>query len=72
MAIYQYECKECGTQYEVEQKITDDKLTEYLCDNCHTVMPCFRVITCKTFQLKGDGWGKDGYLKNKDILNDCM
>jgi putative FmdB family regulatory protein len=69
MIVYNYECIECGNQFEVSQRLTDEKLTEYLCHNCHSVMPVKRIITKCNFELKGGGWAKDGYIKNIDIIN---
>jgi len=72
MAVYQYECKACNHQYEVTQKITDDKLTEHHCDNCGDVQPCIRIIVSANFKLLGEGWAKDGYSKDTDYVKEMM
>jgi putative FmdB family regulatory protein len=69
VAVYVYECKTCGNQYEVTQSIKDDKLEEYKCESCNSTQPCRRIIVSANFQLKGDGWYKDGYMTSKDKLD---
>lgn len=69
MAVYQYECRTCGNQYEVNHPIKDDSLTEHECVHCESMQPCFKVITCSNFVLLGDGWERDGYTSNKEKLN---
>jgi len=62
---YEYECFKCGRIIEVEQKITDDRLTHHRItlesgeeDLCG---PVKRIISPTGFILKGSGWAKDGY-----------
>lgn len=58
--IYEYECKVCKHNWEVEQKITDPKIKK--CPNCKK-MKAQRLISNTSFQLKGSGWAKDLYSK---------
>jgi len=56
---YDYECEACGHQWEVEQKITDPKLTD--CPRCKAPKAKRLVSAAPGFTLKGSGWAKDGY-----------
>jgi putative FmdB family regulatory protein len=56
---YEYLCKDCKHEWEVQQKINDPLITE--CPKCsgHSVQ---RLVSGgQGFQLKGGGWYKDGY-----------
>jgi putative FmdB family regulatory protein len=59
MPTYTYKCKECNHQFDIRQKISEDKLTD--CPECKKVA-LEKIITGGTgFQLKGSGWfGKGG------------
>lgn len=62
MPIYEYKCIKCGI-FEVEQKITEQKLT--ICPKCST-KDLEKIISINTFSLKGKNWAKDNYgLKSK-------
>ena len=53
MPIYEYECDECGHQFEIIQKMSDDKLS--VCPECNK--PALRkLISAVAFRLKGQGW----------------
>lgn len=58
MPTYEYECKGCGHQFEIEQRITADRLTD--CPQCKQ-SKLERLISATAFTLKGGGWYKDGY-----------
>ena len=61
MPTYEYLCKVCSHQFEIEQKISDEPLSE--CPKC-LCCTIDRLISGGTgFVLKGDGWYKDGYTK---------
>src|SRR5260221_12833100 len=53
MPIYEYECRSCGHQLEVFQKITEDDLKK--CPNCGKDA-LGKLISAANFQLKGTGW----------------
>jgi putative FmdB family regulatory protein len=72
MIAYQYECLDCGSQFEIEQRLTDNKLTEYLCNECHCIQPVKRIIVKSNFVLLGGGWGKDGYIKDIDLVKEAL
>ena len=62
MPIYEYECLSCGHISEVLRDHIDD--AEYApCPKCG--MGARRIISCSNFQLKGNGWSKDGYSKDR-------
>ncbi len=58
MPTYTYKCNECEHQFEIVQKMTDDKLVE--CPECKE--PALgKVIVASGIVLKGSGWtGKIG------------
>ena len=65
--LYEYECQECGCVIEIQQKLTDNVLTEAMCPSCGKVTPVKKLISAPMFFLKGDGWAKDSYgLKKHD------
>jgi len=58
MPTYEYRCGGCGHEFEIEQRITADRLTD--CPACEQPK-LERLISASTFTLKGGGWYKDGY-----------
>ena len=60
MPMYSYHCTKCNEVYENMRSIAqrDVKLQ---CPSCHDL--CERILDLSSFQLKGDGWYKDGYSK---------
>ena len=58
MPTYEYRCGSCGHEFEVEQRITADRLTD--CPACKQPK-LERLISASSFTLKGGGWYKDGY-----------
>ncbi|MBW2039324.1 MAG: zinc ribbon domain-containing protein [Deltaproteobacteria bacterium] len=61
MPIYEYQCTNCGREFEVMQKITDEPLQE--CKYCSGKLQ--RVISLTNFQLKGSGWYATDYKDKK-------
>lgn len=65
MPIYEYECDECGHQFEAIQKMSDDVLTQ--CPECKQ-KTLRKLVSAAAFRLKGKGWYetdfKDGKKKN--------
>lgn len=57
---YEYECLECKTTFEVDQKITDEPLTECVRKLCHGRVRR-QIPSSTSFTLKGAGWFRDGY-----------
>ena len=72
MPIYEYECKNCGYEWEEMQKITADPISS--CPDCGQPK-AKRLISRTNFVLKGSGWyvtdygkgtgGQSGELKKK-------
>jgi putative FmdB family regulatory protein len=62
MPTYTYFCK-VHKEFEVQQSIKDPPLTE--CPKCKKKgkksSPPKRLISLSSFQLKGGGWGSEGY-----------
>jgi putative FmdB family regulatory protein len=62
MPVYEYECNQCRTVLEVQQKIADPPLAS--CPEC--AGPVKKLMSMSSFQLKGGGWYADGYGSAKD------
>ncbi len=58
MPIYEYACAKCESEFEVEQRITDDPIKT--CRKCRS-RRVKRLISQTSFSLKGGGWYADGY-----------
>jgi len=59
MPTYTYKCKDCDHQFDIRQKMSDDRLTD--CPECKKET-LEKIITQSNFQLKGNGWyNKGGY-----------
>ena len=61
MPIYEYACGGCESEFEVEQRITEDPLRS--CPRCRS-RRIKRLISQTSFALKGGGWYADGYTRN--------
>jgi len=59
MPLYEYQCKKCGTIFEVLQKSSDAALTIH--DNCGGNLE--KLISTSAFQFKGTGWYVTDYAK---------
>ena len=53
MPIYEYKCNNCGHEYEIIQKISEDP--DKKCPNC-SKLEAVRLVSAPGFQLKGTGW----------------
>ena len=63
MPIYEYQCNECGHEFEEMQKITDRPKRK--CPACGK-LKAKRVISQTTFVLKGSGWYATDYGNRKN------
>lgn len=55
MPTYTYKCSECTHQFDIMQKMSDEKLT--ICPSCKKEGSLSKLITAGGgFQLKGKGW----------------
>jgi putative FmdB family regulatory protein len=61
MPVYEYQCKQCGREFEYQQRMADPDKT--VCENCGGALE--RLISRTAFQLKGSGWYKDLYSSSK-------
>ena len=58
--MYSYHCIKCNEVYENMRSISQrDVMLQ--CPACNEL--CERILDLSSFQLKGDGWYKDGYSK---------
>ena len=58
MPTYEYECTACAHDFEIEQRITADRLKK--CPKCKK-MKLKRLVGTGNFILKGGGWYADAY-----------
>ncbi|WP_321371369.1 FmdB family zinc ribbon protein [uncultured Desulfuromusa sp.] len=61
MPLYEYQCEECGLNFEVRQKFTDDPVK--VCGRCGGLVK--KQISQTAFALKGGGWYDQGYSQGK-------
>ncbi len=63
MPFYEYQCKACGAQTEVLQKITDAPLKK--CPECGKNQ-LTKLVSARVFRLKGSGWYETDFKTDKD------
>ena len=59
MPLYEYECLNCGEQFEVMQKFSDPPLTTH--EKCGGEVK--RLLSAPALQFKGSGWYITDYAK---------
>jgi putative FmdB family regulatory protein len=64
MALYEYECRTCGTVLELVQSVTSDNRRLLFCPKCRRIRSVKKLISKTSFILKGI-WAKDGYARSK-------
>ena len=64
MPLHEYKCSECGTVFEVLQKVSDPPLKK--CIKCGG--PVNKLISSSSIQFKGSGWYVTDYAPKKDLL----
>jgi putative FmdB family regulatory protein len=60
MPLYEYRCEQCGEQFEVMQKFSDQPLTRH--EKCGG--PVHRLLSAPALQFKGSGWYITDYAKS--------
>ncbi|MCH2171278.1 zinc ribbon domain-containing protein [Myxococcota bacterium] len=63
MPVYEYACGKCESEFEVEQRITEDPLKT--CPKCRS-RKVKRLISRTSFVLKGGGWYADAYSSSSE------
>ena len=63
MPFYEYQCRACGAQTEVLQKITDAALKK--CASCGKNQ-LTKLISAPVFRLKGSGWYETDFKSDSD------
>ena len=58
MPIYEYDCQNCGYNFEEVQRFSDPPVES--CPECGK-LSAKRRVSISAFHLKGGGWYKDGY-----------
>lgn len=61
MPIYAYKCKRCDEEFEEIQKISAAPLKKH--EDCGGKVE--KLLSLSSFQLKGEGWYRDGYSKRE-------
>ena len=57
MPLYEYQCEDCGLDFEVRQKFSDEPIST--CQHCGGKAK--KMISQTAFSLKGGGWYEQGY-----------
>ena len=63
MPFYEYQCRACGAQVEVMQKISDAPLKK--CPECGRNQ-LQKLVSAPVFRLKGGGWYETDFKTDKD------
>lgn len=63
MPLYEYSCKKCGHEFTELQKFNDKPIKK--CPSCGKTS-VEKMVSMTAFQLKGEGWYKDGYSRPSD------
>lgn len=62
MPIYEYQCQECGHQFDKLQRISDEPLL--ICPSCN-LPKLVKLMSAPGFRLKGGGWYETDFKKGK-------
>lgn len=63
MPTYDYLCKVCSNEFEIEQSINDEVIAT--CPECKIITTTRLISKGTTFALKGGGWAADNYASKK-------
>ena len=64
MPTYEYACSSCNNEWEFEQSIKDNAITE--CPKCHQQTAKRQISRGTGFILKGSGWYSDLYSSSSN------
>lgn len=62
MPIYDYKCSNCGQEFELIQKFSDEPKTK--CPNCEKDT-LSKLVSAPSFRLKGGGWYETDFKTGK-------
>ena len=63
MPIYEYQCGECGHQFDTLQKMSDEPLKD--CPEC--MAPALtKLVSAPSFRLSGSGWYETDFKNDSD------
>ena len=68
MPLHAYQCTKCDNEFEEIQKFSDPPLEK--CEECGGKLE--RLMGSSSFQLKGDGWYRDGYTSRNKKGSDVV
>lgn len=63
MPFYEYRCQECGHQFDVLQKISDELLRD--CPDCQKPA-LVKLVSAPAFRLSGSGWYETDFKTDRD------
>lgn len=63
MPFYEYQCRSCGAEIEVLQKINDKPLRK--CTSCGKTA-LVKLVSAPVFRLKGSGWYETDFKSEQD------
>lgn len=69
MPFYEYQCRACGAEVEVLQKITDAPLKK--CPECGRNQLA-KLVSAPVFRLKGGGWYETDFKTDKDTKRNLV
>ena len=68
MPTYEYACSSCKHEWELEQSIKENAITE--CPSCHQASAKRQISRGGGFILKGGGWYADAYSSASNKKDD--
>ena len=66
MPLYDFECEDCGYIEEILTSSAGNSEIVLTCPDCEKEA-MKRKVGLSSFQLKGGGWYKDGYIKKPKV-----
>jgi putative FmdB family regulatory protein len=69
MPFYEYQCRACGHELEVLQKVSDPALKK--CPACGKSQ-LTKLVSAPVFRLKGSGWYETDFKSDKDTRRNLV